>query len=140
MRPKIILGILVILLIITIVYDGPKKSTPTAKPITNSVVITKTDSRLGEYLATPKGLPLYVDNQDTDKTSNCLVSCLSTWPAYGNTSNAANLPVNFSAFKRSDTGSLQFAYKNHPLYTFVDDSASKMAGPGVSPLFKLATP
>ena len=104
-----------------------------AKPI----VETKTDSKLGQYLADGSGKPLYTYNLDTDNTSNCTGSCLSNWPAYKATS-TASLPANVGTITRSD-GTVQYTYKKKPLYYFTSDSAGKVTGNGIEG-FDIATP
>lgn len=112
-----------------------KTSTNTsAKPI----VQTKTDSKLGKYLADGNGKPLYTYDQDTDNTSNCTGSCLTNWPAYKATSSSASLPTNVGTITRSD-GSVQYTYNKKPLYYFSGDTGSTITGNGVEG-FSIATP
>jgi len=110
-----------------------------AAPINNAVVVTKTDSTVGEYLATPSGQALYTYGGDTNGTSNCTGSCLANWPAYQDNGSTSNLPTNFSTSKRADNGQTQYAYKGMPLYTFVGDTNGQMTGNGVSD-FTVAQP
>jgi predicted lipoprotein with Yx(FWY)xxD motif len=152
MKMKIILVVISTILITLAVFHtrGTARTIDTvnsiSKPVTgvtpvnNSVTTTKSTPQLGEYLTTPQDLALYVYDQDSPNSSNCTVSCQKTWPAYLDTGSLTNVPVNFSTFKRTDTGELQFTYKGHPLYTFIHDMPGKAGGVGVSPLFKLATP
>ena len=112
---------------------GNKSSSSAAKP----VVETKTDSKVGQYLADGSGMPLYTYNQDTDNASNCSGSCLSNWPAYKATS-TASLPANVGTITRSD-GTVQYTYNKKPLYTFTGDSAGKVTGNGIEG-FNIATP
>jgi len=104
-----------------------------AKP----VVQTKTDSKVGQYLADGSGKPLYTYNQDTDNTSNCTGSCLSNWPAYKATS-TASLPANVGTITRSD-GTVQYTYNKKPLYYFTGDSGGQVTGNGLEG-FSVATP
>lgn len=108
-------------------------SNTAAKP----VVQTKTDSKLGKYLADGSGRPLYTYNLDTDNTSNCSGSCLSSWPAY-KASSTASLPANIGTITRSD-GTVQYTYNKKPLYYFTGDSAGKVTGDGLEG-FSVATP
>jgi len=106
-----------------------KSSTGTAA--SGGVVQTKTDSSIGQYLATPAGLPLYTYKLDTTGVSNCTGSCLSNWPAYIATSSVTNLPANVGTITRTDTHAVQYTYKGMPLYTFTGDSAGKVTGDGL---------
>lgn len=106
-----------------------KSSTGTAA--SGGVVQTKTDSSVGQYLATPAGLPLYTYKLDTTGVSNCTGSCLSNWPAYVATSSVTNLPANVATITRTDNHAVQYTYKGMPLYTFSGDSAGKITGDGL---------
>ena len=106
---------------------------------TASIIQTKTDPKLGKYLADGSGKPLYTYSQDTDNTSNCTGSCLTNWPPYKATSSSANLPANVATITRSDGGGVQYTYQKKPLYYFSGDSAGKVTGNGVDG-FNIATP
>jgi predicted lipoprotein with Yx(FWY)xxD motif len=110
-------------------------STPAVK---NSIVQTKTDPTLGQYLADPNGKPLYTYAPDTDNTSNCTGTCLTTWPPYLATATTA-LPSGITTFKRSDTGAMQYAYNGMPLYYFTGDSNGQVTGNNVDN-FQIAKP
>lgn len=70
------------------------------------------------------GLALYTFDGDTvADQSNCTGGCLAIWPAHAATSNE-KATGSFTIFKRSDNGTLQWAYKGKPLYTFAADTAS----------------
>jgi predicted lipoprotein with Yx(FWY)xxD motif len=106
------------------------------EPATNSkaasdIVVTKTDSKVGQYLADSKGKTLYTYGADTTGVSNCTGSCLAAWPVYEATS-ADNLPANVTVISRSD-GTKQYAYKGMPLYYYSSDtSAGMVTGDGVN--------
>lgn len=69
------------------------------------------------------GLALYTFDGDTvPNQSTCTGSCLTIWPAHSATS-SDKASGNFTIFTRSD-GTLQWAYKGKPLYTFVSDTPS----------------
>lgn len=115
-----------------------KKSTA-ATPATAEVVTTKTDSKLGNYLADLNGKTLYIYNQDSANTSNCSGSCLAVWPAYKATSSSASLPTNVGTITRSD-GTVQYTYKKLPLYYYTGDTtAEPVSGDGVNG-FSVAKP
>lgn len=68
------------------------------------------------------GLALYTFDGDTSANqSNCTGGCLSIWPSHAARS-GETATGNFSILTRSDNGSLQWAYKGKPLYTFAADS------------------
>lgn len=123
----------------------PKPSTTTNSTTTtsqtstnNSIIQTKTNATVGQYLADTNGDALYTYGADTSGVSNCSGSCLYSWPAYVPTSSLASLPTNLTIIKRSD-GSSQYAYKGMPLYTFTGDSAGHVTGDNVSD-FHVAKP
>lgn len=107
--------------------------------VNNSVVLTKTNSSLGQYLTDPSGRALYTYNADTSGTSNCTGSCLTNWPAYQDTGSTSNLPSGISTIKRTDNGQIQYTYNGMPLYYFVSDSNGQVTGNGVEN-FSVATP
>lgn len=113
------------------------QTTPQTSTAAKPVVQTKTDSKIGKYLADGNGMALYTYNQDTDNTSNCTDSCLSNWPAYKATS-TSSLPANVGTINRAD-GTVQYTYNKKPLYTFTGDSAGKVTGNGIEG-FSVATP
>lgn len=116
--------------------SASQNSTPA---VNNAVLITKTNSTLGQYLADPSGKALYTYNADSSGVSNCTGSCLATWPAYVDPGSTANLPAGVGTLKRSDNGQIQYTYNGLPLYFFISDSAGKITGDGVDN-FKVAKP
>lgn len=147
---------LIALVVIVIVVGGgyaffhkSNKNTNTAKSSTssqtsapavnNAVLITKTDSSLGQYLADPSGKPLYTYNSDTSGVSNCSGSCLATWPAYQDKGSTSGLPAGVGTIKRADNGETQYTYNGLPLYYFVSDGQGKVTGNGVDN-FTIAKP
>lgn len=125
-------------------YNAPNNSSTAPagqnnKPVSNAVLVTKTDPTLGQYLADPSGKPLYTYNADSSGVSNCTGSCLSNWPPYTATSTIANLPSGVSTIKRTDSGQTQYTYNGMPLYYFTGDSAGKVTGNGVEN-FSIAKP
>ena len=147
---SIIIAIIVIIVLIGggyALFHKSSKTTPTttastntnAPAVNNSVLITKTSSSLGQYLADPSGKALYTYGADTSGVSNCTGSCLTNWPAYQATGSTANLPSGVSTIKRSDNGQTQYAYNGMPLYYFASDSSGQVTGNGVEN-FKVAKP
>jgi predicted lipoprotein with Yx(FWY)xxD motif len=112
-------------------------NTKTAAPA--SLIQTKTNSTVGQYLADGNGKTLYTYGADTSGVSNCSGSCLTDWPVYAATSTSSTLPANVTVIHRSDGGT-QYAYKGMPLYYFTgDSSAGQVTGDGVSD-FHVAKP
>lgn len=114
-------------------------SSTSAAAVNNAVLITKTDSSVGQYLADPSGKALYTYNADTSGVSNCTGSCLTAWPAYVDTGSTTGLPAGVSTIKRTDNGQVQYTYNGMPLYYFVSDSSGQVTGNGVQN-FSVAKP
>lgn len=102
-----------------------------APAVNNAILITKTNSSLGQYLAEPNGPPLYTYNADSSGVSNCTGSCLATWPAYQDKGSTTGLPAGVGTIKRTDNGQIQFTYNGMPLYAFVSDNNGQVNGNGV---------
>jgi predicted lipoprotein with Yx(FWY)xxD motif len=126
--------------------SSPKASTQqnssaktTAPAVNNAVLITKTDSSLGQYLADSSGKALYTYNADTSGVSNCSGACLMNWPAYVDKGATTGLPSGVGTITRKDNGQIQYTYNGLPLYYFASDSTGKVTGNGVEN-FKVATP
>jgi prepilin-type N-terminal cleavage/methylation domain-containing protein len=105
---------------------APQQKSKSSTPATSAaeIVQTKTDSKLGQYLADSTGKALYTYGADTAGVSNCTGSCLATWPIYKATS-TTNLPANVTIITRSDGGT-QYAYKSMPLYYYTGDTVAGM--------------
>lgn len=115
------------------------KSTTTTAAVNNAVVLTKSNSSVGQYLTDPSGDALYTFGGDKSGVSNCTGSCLANWPAYQDKGATTGLPANIGTIKRSDNGEVQYTYKGLPLYTFVNDSPGEVTGNGVAN-FQVAKP
>jgi predicted lipoprotein with Yx(FWY)xxD motif len=110
-----------------------------APDVNNGVLTTKTDSKLGKYLADPDGKALYTYDADSKGVSNCTDACLAAWPAYVAKGSTKNLPEGVSTIKRKDNGQTQYAYNGLPLYYFVSDGKGQVTGDGVDN-FSIAKP
>lgn len=106
--------------------------TSSKSTVSNAVVVTRTSSSLGDYLAEPDGRALYTYGKDSSRVSNCTGSCILSWPAYQDKGPTTNLPTGISTIKRSDNGETQYTYNGMPLYTFVGDVGTRVTGNGVS--------
>lgn len=107
--------------------------------VNNAVLTTKTDAKIGRYLADPSGRALYVYDVDTKGVSNCTASCLAAWPAYVDTGATTGLPSGVGTIKRSDNGQIQYTYDGLPLYYFAHDAQGQVSGDGVD-MFSVAKP
>jgi predicted lipoprotein with Yx(FWY)xxD motif len=117
-----------------------KSSTKSNAPaVNNAVLITKTDSAVGQYLADPSGKALYTYDKDASGISNCTGSCLASWPAYVDKGATTGLPAGVGTIKRSDNGQVQYTYNGMPLYYFVSDSTGQVTGDSVEN-FSVAKP
>ena len=120
--------------------SSSKSATSSSAPaVNNSVLATKTDSSVGQYLADPSGKALYTYGGDSSGVSNCTGSCLTNWPAYQDKGSTSGLPSGVSTIKRTDNGQVQYTYMGMPLYSFISDSAGQVTGNGVDN-FKVAKP
>jgi predicted lipoprotein with Yx(FWY)xxD motif len=84
------------------------------------------------------GLALYTFNGDGPNQSNCTGGCLAIWPVHAATA-SEKASGNFTIFTRPG-GSLQWAYKTKPLYTFASDTVANNATGNGFQGFSLATP
>lgn len=150
--PTVLIGIVIIIVAVVVGYAIFHKSSKTAmstspytatsqpttnnsnssKPASNSNTIlqTKSNSSVGQYLADASGNALYTYGGDKPGISNCSGACVANWPIY-QASSTTSLPSNVTVIKRSD-GTSQYAYKGLPLYTFTSDSSGQVTGDGVS--------
>ena len=118
----------------------PVAVAPTATPMMSpsgammSVTKMMTDSKGVSYMTDENGMTLYTYSKDTTGVSNCTGVCIQNWPAYGpkTAPSPADLPADVTVITRSD-GTLQYAWKGMPLYTFVGDKkAGDVTGDGVN--------
>lgn len=118
--------------------SASQNSKNNAPAVNNAVLVTKTASSVGQYLADPSGKPLYTYGADTSGKSNCTGSCLSIWPAY-QAKSTSNLPAGVGVITRSDNGQKQYTYNGLPLYFFVSDTNGQVTGNNVQN-FQVAKP
>ena len=97
------------------------------------------DSSAGEILTNSDGMSLYVFDADGDMSSNCDGGCAASWPPHM-AGDGAHEAGDFAPITRSD-GSMQWAYKGRPLYTWVGDAeVGDVTGDGVGGNWHLARP
>jgi predicted lipoprotein with Yx(FWY)xxD motif len=112
--------------------SSSSNTSATTPAVNNAVLVTKTNSTIGNYLADPNGNTLYTDGSGDAGVTNCSSSCLSAWPVYQDKGATTGLPANVSTIKRSDNGQIQYTYKGAPLYYFTSDTSGQVTGNGVS--------
>ncbi len=69
---------------------------------------------------------LYFLDVDTATGGTCTGQCLTIWPVFAPSANAA-ANGNMTIITRSDGTGKQWAYQAHPLYTFTGDSGADQA-------------
>jgi predicted lipoprotein with Yx(FWY)xxD motif len=78
-------------------------------------------------LTNAKGHTLYWFEPDTPTTSKCYGDCAAYWPPVtGSAAAGSGIAGKFGTIKRTD-GSSQITYNNHPLYTYIADTAPGQA-------------
>ena len=126
--------------------------TPTATdfPVQDVAPETFNANESGTILVSETGLSLYFFANDEAGTSNCSAddgaptgsytdpeSCAGRWPPLLITE-GATVSAPFTSVERAD-GTLQWAYRDYPLYQFSDDSAQgDVLGDGVGGVWDLA--
>jgi predicted lipoprotein with Yx(FWY)xxD motif len=92
--------------------------------------LTTQDTSLGQVLADSRGMTLYTYTDDEPGMSHCGMMCRSYWPPAWATADAQ--PSGDISVITVDDGKKQWAYKNMPLYTYVEDKApGDVTGEGV---------
>jgi predicted lipoprotein with Yx(FWY)xxD motif len=83
----------------------------------------------GKAWVDAKGMALYTFDKDTATKSNCNGKCATEWPPLPVLADAT-ASGDWTIITRDD-GSKMWAYKGHPLYTFIDDKkAGQVTGDG----------
>ena len=85
------------------------------------------------------GFSLYVFERDPPGRSTCVDQCARDWPPVPAPQDAHQLG-DWTPIRRSD-GTLQWAYKGKPVYTFSGDTAAgQVNGAGAQGLWRLIVP
>jgi len=93
----------------------------------------------GGVLVGPKGMTLYTYSADGVNQSACNDECAKAWPPLSAVSDMGDTS-DWIKFERED-GSMQWAYKGKPLYTYVKDKKpGDMSGDGKGGKWKVAKP
>ena len=87
------------------------------------------------YRQSPDNFPLYFYDKDTANQSNCYGACLTKWVVLEATPTSKTLGE-WSVVKRRD-GKFQWAYRTHPVYMLMQDSAQAPSGDGKDGLWHL---
>jgi predicted lipoprotein with Yx(FWY)xxD motif len=90
-------------------------------------------------LVDAKGMTLYTFDKDAAGKSNCNGSCATNWPPLMASADSKAMG-DWTVVKRDD-GSMQWAYKSKPLYTWIKDTkAGDVTGDGVNQVWHVAKP
>ncbi|MGE0119543.1 MAG: hypothetical protein AB7S71_09010 [Dongiaceae bacterium] len=94
-----------------------------------SAALGTRETSLGAVLVDARGMTLYTYTEDQPGVSNCGMLCREYWPP-------ALAPVDAQPTGDlaliGDDGRRQWAYKGHPLYTYIDDKApGDVTGEGI---------
>ncbi|MBZ6078385.1 COG4315 family predicted lipoprotein [Microvirga puerhi] len=93
----------------------------------------------GKALVDAKGMTLYTFDKDAAGKSNCNGTCAQNWPPLMADA-SAKASGDWSTVKRDD-GSMQWAYKGKPLYTWAKDTKpGETTGDGVNNIWHIAAP
>ncbi|MGE0408073.1 MAG: hypothetical protein AB7P23_02285 [Amphiplicatus sp.] len=92
----------------------------------------------GQVFKSKDELALYIFDKDTAGKSVCNDRCAVAWPPVAATK--MDKAVGEWTIVTRDDGALQWAYKGMPVYTYVKDDASTIAGDGVGGVWHLAKP
>lgn len=83
------------------------------------------------------GMTLYTFDKDGEGVSNCYEACAAKWPPHL-VSGAGDVNEGWTQIERKD-GSLQWAVKGAPLYTWIgDSSAGDTNGDGIGGVWHIA--
>ena len=86
-----------------------------------------------------RGMSLYIYEKDSGGKSACVAGCAKNWPPLAAT--AADRAAGDYTIITRDDGSLQWAYKGRPLYTWIKDTKpGDRTGDGWNKVWSLARP
>jgi predicted lipoprotein with Yx(FWY)xxD motif len=108
-----------------------------ADKMPEGVQIRRTESG-AMVLEDSKGRTFYTSDKDADDKSNCNAKCAMAWPPLAAAAGAKSTG-DWTVVTRDD-GSMQWAYKGKPLYTYAKDAqAGDTTGDGVDKNWHRAT-
>jgi predicted lipoprotein with Yx(FWY)xxD motif len=110
---------------------GPYGGPPPTSPPQSNLPIQQTIAGKPGFVNPSNNRTLYFLSVDSKSGSACTGGCLSVWlplvPSLGSQAQGG-----FTVVTRSDGSSMQWDYKNHPLYTYTGDSGPDQAnGEGI---------
>jgi predicted lipoprotein with Yx(FWY)xxD motif len=105
-----------------------------------SLTLAEVPVKAGNGLLTnTNGMTLYVFDKDTGGKSMCNGTCANNWPPL-TAQSGAKAEGDYTTITRDD-GSMQWAYKGKPLYTWVkDQKPGDQTGNGFNNVWHVATP
>jgi|GEM_PF-1160075 len=83
------------------------------------------------------GMPLYTFDQDLDGKSVCYQKCAQDWPPFLGKADA-RMGEGYTLHQRAD-GTMQWSYKNKPLYYYHEDTPGHAKGDGVGGVWHVLT-
>ena len=135
MRKATLLGTQVFAALVVLLIAG---TAFTADKMPAGVQARKADSGT-VVLADAKGMTLYTFDKDMKGMSMCSGKCAMNWPPLAADADAK--PVGDWTIVKRDDGSMQWAYKGKPLYTFAKDAnPGETKGEGVGTVWHAVTP
>jgi|GEM_PF-209492 len=122
----------------TMMSDDAKMSMASAEMMMPAGLMTET-SPMGEVLTDKMGMTLYTFDRDHPGMSVCYDNCATNWPPLM-ASASAKATGDFTVIERKD-GTMQWALKGMPLYTWIKDSKpGDVTGDGVGGVWHAAMP
>jgi predicted lipoprotein with Yx(FWY)xxD motif len=126
----------VVIAVLCLAFSGTAVAqTSPATPAVVKIATTGSSS----LLTGTNGMTLYTEDTDTNGKSVCNGPCAQNWPPL--TAAADAKPVGGFTIITRDDGSLQWAYKNQPLYFWKNDKQpGDVTGDGVAGRWHTARP
>jgi predicted lipoprotein with Yx(FWY)xxD motif len=81
---------------------------------------------------------IYVYDRDVAGTPTCIAECARRWPPV--LASAGSKPVGGWTLVKRDSDSLQWCYRNRPVYTYADDKPGESTGNGFEGVWHVVVP
>ncbi len=104
------------------------ESSVESSPYPGAVALAQSPTGAWGYKSFPQLLPLYIFKGEPGGRSLCDRDCTAVWPIIRADEN--DKPVGAWTIVKRDDGRLQWAYKNHPVYTYFEDRPNDPKGVG----------
>jgi predicted lipoprotein with Yx(FWY)xxD motif len=133
-------GVAVALAAMIIGCTGGGSDTDDGVVETKPAVRVANAAEIGKILVDAKGMPLYVNDVDTERKMACAGKCTMTWRPFAVPTRAVPLKLrgvngSFGTVKRSN-GTFQLTLTGHPVYTYTKEGKPGTAkGNGTSDTF-----